>query len=94
MLAREIAMAHVTFLGACGTVTGSATLVEWSGFSGTAGQVINVQMSVSATYRNDDGATITAEQFFGALVSGGLVEVEGSWNGSLFTATKAKLDDD
>jgi len=32
MLRQGIAMARVTFLGACGTVTGSATLVEWSGF--------------------------------------------------------------
>jgi|GEM_PF-784070 len=74
--------------------TFSVTLISWSGFTGTHSSVITVSMSGSATYRNDNGDSITKEQFFTALASSPLVEVEGTVSGSTMSGVKAKLDDD
>ncbi len=74
--------------------TFKVTLVSWFGFGGSHGQVVSVTMTSGATYRNDDGSTMTKEQFFAALVTSPLVEVDGTVAGSAMTGVKAKLDDD
>ena len=72
----------------------TVTTISWSGFNGTHGATINVTMDANATYRNDDGATISVGEFFTALVNSPLVEVDGTVSGSSMTGVKAKLDDD
>lgn len=76
--------------------TFTVTIFEWSGFGGSLGLQVNVTMNSNATYRNDDGDSITQEQFFAALGSSPLVEVEGTYNSGnqTFTGVKAKLDND
>ncbi|MFM9873365.1 MAG: DUF5666 domain-containing protein [Fimbriimonadaceae bacterium] len=73
--------------------TFNVTLISWSGFTGTHSSVITVSMSASATYRNDNGDSITKDQFFADLASSPLVEVEGTVSGLTMTGVKAKLDD-
>lgn len=77
-----------------GAKTFTVSIVDWFGFNGTPGQLINVTMSSTATYRNDEGDSITVEQFFAGLSNGGLVEVDGTVSGNAMTGVKAKLDDD
>jgi len=78
-----------------GARTFDITLVQWSGLSGTSGQVIHVVMTEGATFRNDEGDSVSAEAFFSKLTNGHPVEAEGSWNAatSTLTASKAKLED-
>lgn len=70
-------------------------LVQWSGMTGTSGQVIHVVMTAGATFRNDEGDNVSAEVFFSLLTNGHPVEAEGSYNAatSTLTAHKAKLED-
>ncbi len=70
----------------------SLSLTSWSGFSGGLGSLITVNTS-GATYRNDDGESMSSAQFYAALSNGSKVEVEGHFSLGVFTATKAKLDD-
>lgn len=77
-----------------GASTFNVTLISWFGFTGVHSSVITVTMSASATYRNDNGDSITKDQFFAALASSPLVEVEGTVSGLTMTGVKAKLDDD
>lgn len=78
------------------TRTFNMRLVSWEGFSGSPNQVITVTMTVSATYRDDEGESISESQFFSAMASGQLVEVEGTYNPATSTliAIKGKFDDD
>ncbi len=71
----------------------SVSLVEWFGFNGQTGQQINVVMNSNANYRDNNGETMTKEQFFGKLSEGWLAEVEGVVSGSNMAGVKAKLDD-
>lgn len=77
--------------GAARTFT--VSLIEWYGFNGSIGQQIQVTMSSQATYRDDEGNSITQEQFFAKLGNGWLAEVEGTVSGSSMVGAKAKLDD-
>ncbi|MDI9639921.1 DUF5666 domain-containing protein [Kamptonema cortianum] len=76
-----------------GAGTFTVTLVYWFGFSGTLGAQINVTMSSSATYRDDNGNAISKAQFFAGLMAGNLAEVDGTVSGSSMTGVKGKLDD-
>jgi hypothetical protein len=71
----------------------TVSLVEWFGFNGTIGQQIHVVMNSDATYRDNNGETLTKEQFFAKLNLGWLAEVEGTVSGSNMAGVKAKLDD-
>lgn len=72
--------------------TFKVSLTSWSGFSGTLGQTITVN-SNGATYRDDEGNTVNATQFFALLSNGMKVEAEGSYSGGVLTATKVKIED-
>ena len=78
-----------------GAKTFDLRIVDWSGFAGSANLVIHVAFTPSATFRGLDGESLTAEAFFGQLVAGHPVEVEGSWSSATgtLTARKAKLED-
>jgi hypothetical protein len=71
-------------------------LNEWSGFDGSANQVIHVAFTLNATFRDEDGETISKEAFFSKLFNGCFVEAEGSWSSGsqTLTAYKAKIEDD
>lgn len=71
----------------------TVSLIEWFGFNGSVGQQIQVTMNSNATYRDDQGNSLTQEQFFGKLGNGWLVEVEGTVSGGTMVGVKAKLDD-
>jgi len=61
------------------TGTFSVTLAEWSGFSGTRGQVVNVTVDAAARFKGT-GGTITKDAFFTQLAaSGARVSVHGNW---------------
>lgn len=74
--------------------TFQVTLVSWFGFGGSHGQMVTVTMNSNATYRDDNGDSITKQQFFAGLATSPLVEVDGLVSGSTMTGVKAKLDDD
>jgi hypothetical protein len=74
--------------------TFTVTIIEWEGFNGIPGQQIQVTMNANATYRSDEGDTISEATFFANLAASPLVEVEGTVSGSTMTGVKAKLDDD
>lgn len=59
------------------------------------GTVMNVATNGSTRFLSDAGAPMTKDDFFAALGTAGMmVEVEGRASGSLFTAVKAKLEDE
>ena len=69
---------------------------EFSGLNVPPGTLITVQTSDSTEFRGlSGGDIITKVQFFTSLTAspGQLAEVEGNWNGTVLTATKAKLED-
>lgn len=76
-----------------GARTFTLTLFEWYGFGGSVGLQVSVQMTSNATYRSDNGESMSQAEFFAAMGSGWLVEVEGTFSGGVFTGVKAKLDD-
>ncbi len=76
-----------------GAGTFKVTLVEWQGFSGSVGGLLDVEVAAGTTYRNNQGTTIDAATFFAALGASPRVEVEGALVGTVLHARKAKLDD-
>ena len=78
-----------------GSQTFDLTVVSWSGFTISAGQLIHVVMTGGATFRGSDGLKISGTDFFNELEAGMAVEVEGSFNAGTMTltATKAKIED-
>lgn len=74
--------------------TFTVTLISWVGFNGSFGDPIQVTMNSNATYRDDNGNSLTEGQFFAALQNGGLIEVDGLVTGTSMVGVKAKLDDD
>lgn len=78
-----------------GSQTFDLTVLEWIGFSISAGQTIQVVMAAGATFRDSNGLKISATDFFNELQAGMAVEVEGSFNAgnTTLTATKAKIED-
>lgn len=77
-----------------GARTYTVTLTSWVGFNGAFGTQIQVTMNSNATYRDDEGNSLTEGQFFAGLQNGGLVEVDGLVTGTSMAGVKAKLDDD
>lgn len=57
--------------------------------------VMNVTTSTTTRFLSDAGAPLTKDEFFAKLaLAGNQVEVEGRASGSLFTAVKAKIEDE
>ncbi len=77
-----------------GAGTFDLTIYSWYGFSSTSGAVISVVTNGSTTYRNDNGDTISAGDFFTGIQSGLFAEVEGTFSNGVLTASKAKLEDE
>ncbi|MCA0361011.1 MAG: DUF5666 domain-containing protein [Armatimonadetes bacterium] len=69
-------------------------LSSWFGFNGSLNQDVAVTMTENATYRNDNGESITKNAFFELIANGAIVEVEGTYSNGAFTGVKAKIDDD
>lgn len=78
--------------GNVGAGTFQMQLVSWFGFSGGFGSILNVTMAPGATYRDDNGNSISQAQFFAALNGSQVAEVDGTFANGTFTAVKAKLD--
>lgn len=67
-------------------------LNSWSGWNGAFGNVVTINLRAGATYRDDNGNTLTEQQMFNRLSSLPLVEAEGQWDGTVFQASKVKID--
>ncbi len=48
----------------------------------------------STEFENAAGESISADAFFAAIAAGDRIEVEGSYDGAVFTATSVEIDDD
>lgn len=67
-------------------------LSNWSGWNGGFGNVVTINLRAGATYRDDNGSSLTEQQMFNRLSSLPLVEAEGQWDGAVFQASKVKID--
>lgn len=76
-----------------GARTFKVTLSAWAGFSGSVGALLDVHMISSATFRDAGGNEVNAATFFAALATAPAVEVEGTLQGTVFHARKAKIED-
>lgn len=57
--------------------------------------VLGVPVETSAaTQFEDDDTTISAGEFFGAVMQGDLLDVKGQWNGTAIVAEEVSFDDD
>jgi len=52
---------------------------------------VTVVTDAGTIFENEDGGSMTSAEFFAPANDGRLVETEGSWNGSSFTATKVEF---
>jgi hypothetical protein len=76
-----------------GALTFSITAQEIEGLNVAPGSVLNVQTTAATTFRDLNGTTISGGTFFAALANGARVEVEGSYDGSVFHAVKVHFED-
>jgi len=68
-------------------------LTEWSGFSGSAGKLVNVITDGSVIYYDKNGDSIDSDTFFTSAATAGMrVEAEGHWSGTSLLVSKLKLD--
>jgi hypothetical protein len=76
-----------------GALSFSLAAQQFEGMNVSAGTVIVVQATNATNFRNANGDDVSAATFFGALSNGVTLEVEGTWDGSVFHAVKVKFDD-
>jgi hypothetical protein len=69
------------------------SLSSWFGFSGSNGGLVHVTTGVGTTFYDDDEQEMTSVEFFAAVNSGTVVEVEGRYAGASIEATKVSIED-
>jgi hypothetical protein len=66
---------------------------EWENVTLANGQSVQVVTNAGTTYRDINGDTVTAAQFFGALQVGERAKATGQLSGSVLTATRLRMRD-
>ena len=77
------------FNAAAGTCSISVT--EWEGFAFSSGTSLPIVTTGSTTYRDANGSSVTQAAFFGAMVNGSSVKVEGTFASGTMTAKRLEF---
>ncbi|MBI5707028.1 MAG: DUF4382 domain-containing protein [Armatimonadetes bacterium] len=77
--------------GAAGTM--NISVIEWEGFQSSSGAVLAITTDGNTHFMDDNGASLTKEQFFAAATVGKKIEVKGDYTAGTIAAMRIKIED-